>query len=56
MREYKGVQFDVKEIELGRWLWVYRHEGREIVSKELYRSYDAASEACVEAINNLLYR
>jgi hypothetical protein len=53
---HKGVEFDVREIEPGRWLWVIHAIDRPIIGESRYRSREAAMNACIEAINDRLYR
>jgi hypothetical protein len=53
---HKGIEFEVREIEPGRWLWVYRAADRQVVGERRYKSREAGVEACIEAINNCLFK
>jgi hypothetical protein len=53
---HRGIEFDVREIEPGRWLWVIHGPMKAMIGESRYRSREIAIEACIEAINDRLYK
>ena len=52
---HKGIEFDVREVEPGRWLWVIHAPDRATIGESRFPSREATVDACIEAINNHLH-
>jgi hypothetical protein len=49
---YNGVEFEVREIQPGRWLWIIQTPDRPIIAESRYRCREAAIDGCINEISN----
>lgn len=53
---HRTVEYDVRELEPGLWLWVIEPAGRQFISGMRWHSRDKAVEACINEIDDGLER
>jgi hypothetical protein len=55
--KHRTIDYDVNEVEPGRWRWVIRPSiGRTVEGPPKFRTREQAVAACVEEINNGIER
>ena len=54
--KHRTIEYDVREIEPGRWRWSISPGSRIVQGLDEYRSRERAVEACIGEINNGIER
>jgi hypothetical protein len=55
--KHRTVDFDVKEVQPGRWRWIiYPRMGRAVDGPAKFATRERAVEACIEEINKGIER
>ena len=54
--KHRTVDYDVKEVQPGRWRWIIYPPGRTIQGPPKFRTREQAVAACMEEINNGIER
>jgi hypothetical protein len=54
--KHRTVDYDVEEVEPGRWRWIIYSPGRTIQGPPKFRTREQAVAACMEEINNGIER
>jgi hypothetical protein len=54
--KHRTVDYDVEEVQPGRWRWIIYPPGRTIPGPPKYRTREQAVAACMEEINNGIER
>jgi len=54
--KHRTVDYDVEEVQPGRWRWIIYPPGRTIQGPPKFRTREQAVAACMEEINNGIER
>jgi hypothetical protein len=54
--KHRTVDYDVEEVEPGRWRWIIYPPGRTIQGPPNFHTREQAVAACMEEINNAIER